>query len=132
MSLLSQLFAANQGASCPPSLIDQLRTAQAYALAKAALPTPQQQRIAANKKAAALRAAKYEHKYAETGLSAALLQRIPSGKENAMSRPEIRKLLGDIDYAPGGLSSALLRHVDSGELIRVGAEKNYRYYRKDA
>lgn len=69
-------------------------------------------------------------RYGGKGLKAALLERLPIGKENAIGQPDIRKLLPDIDYAQSGLSSALCVMVGEDLICRIGNRNPYRYYRK--
>ncbi len=134
MSLLSQLFACQP--AHPPvfdlSLRAQIEAASKNAQAIAKAPCESEKRRQRSLQAAKTRIEKGQKDFVATGLSAALLDRLPVGKENALSRPEIRKLLTDIDYAPNGLSAALLRYIDLGQVCRFGIEGNYRYYRKDA
>ncbi|WP_234082362.1 hypothetical protein [Azonexus sp. R2A61] len=64
-----------------------------------------------------------------TGLLDALRKRLPVGEDAALSKAEIRELLGDIDYANTSLSGSLTRLVKAKEAKRVGTPGNYRYYR---
>lgn len=70
-----------------------------------------------------------EPRSARTGLLDALRERLPIGEEAALSKAEIRELLGDVDYANTSLSGSLTRLVNAKEAKRVGTPGNYRYYR---
>ncbi len=136
MSLLSQLLATPPAVPPKPVAFDmslraQIEAASKNARAIAASPSESEKRQERSRRAAQTRVEQGQKQFVATGLSRALLDRLPVGKQNAITRPEIRKLLVDIDYAPNGLSAALLRYIDLGQVGRIGAEGNYRYYRKD-
>lgn len=70
-------------------------------------------------------------KYKSTGLRQALLERLPTGKENAMTVSRIRDLVADIQYHPQGLCSSLAELGKLGCVKRVGTRGSYRFYIAD-
>lgn len=63
------------------------------------------------------------------GLNDAIRSRLPATSEAAVSLPEIRMLLADLEYSESGLSGALSWMRQQGEVQRVGEHGHYRYYR---
>ena len=74
------------------------------------------------------RAAGGNTKHLPTGLKQALLERLPVGKENAVTQAEIRQRIADIPYAESGLSSTLSNLAQRGEAHRTEV-RPYRYYK---
>lgn len=105
-----------------PSIPQQIAAAAACAAALASEPPPGPKRC--------IRPAMATGKYGNKGLKAAILDRLPVGRENALVQAEIRSLLPDIDYARSGLSSALCVLVSDGLIFKSGNRMPYRYYRK--
>lgn len=63
-----------------------------------------------------------------TGLKQALIERLPVGKDNAITQAQIKPLIADIHYAESGLSATLSTIAKNGEACRT-SERPYRYYK---
>lgn len=61
-------------------------------------------------------------------LREALLQRLPQGKEAALSLAGVEALFADAPARPTGISSLLSRLFKEGLIVRFGERFSYRYY----
>lgn len=68
-------------------------------------------------------------KYGSKGLRAALLSRLPAGRDQAIPQADVRKLLTDIDYAVHGLGSTLADLAEEGLIRRAGSRGHYLYFK---
>lgn len=111
------------------SLAQQLDTISRHAAAlnaqRAELVKLEQARQA---KAAESRQKQWASQKAKTGLTAALLARLPAGPANAISVADIHRLFADFPHAPTGISSALTVLCKTGDIKRTGERRAYRYY----
>lgn len=70
-------------------------------------------------------------KFAQTGLSDALLARLPKTEKTAMTLSAVEALVSDVPHAASGLSATLVNLKKQGFVERTGEVRNYRYYLKN-
>lgn len=68
-------------------------------------------------------------KYGSTGLVAAVLARLPSGRENGIFFWQVEALVADVPHAKTGLSSVLTTLAQQDLIRRTGARRQYRYFK---
>lgn len=68
-------------------------------------------------------------KFAQTGLAAAVLVRLPTGEKNALLLSEVEALIEDVPHAPTGLSATLVNLVKQDLVCRIGERRQFRYFK---
>lgn len=119
----------------PCSLLGQLEAASIHAARIGAEKRRQQEEKAAReaqRKEANQRAWETRRdsgKFAATGLVGTVLERLPQGKENAITLAEVEARLADVPHAPSGVSSTLVSLINQGLAGRTGERRAYRYFK---
>ena len=67
-------------------------------------------------------------KFAQTGLAAAVLARLPAGEKNALRLSEVEALIEDVPHAYTGLSATLVNLIKQDLVCRTGERRQFRYY----
>ena len=68
-------------------------------------------------------------KFAQTGLAAAVLARLPAGEKNALLLSEVEALIEDVPHAYTGLSATLDNLIKQDLVCRTGERRQFRYYK---
>lgn len=67
-----------------------------------------------------------------SSMESVLLDRIPVGKDKAISYSSIKTLMSDTSVPTGSLASMLCTLVKKEQIIRIGEIRFYRYYKESA